>query len=55
MSGSCINRYYFRLLFWWAGIPKTQSFNLCPYLTVSVRNGPSVSFGSIIPCNVLHI
>ncbi len=26
-------------------IPKTQCFNLCPFLTLSIRNGPSVSFG----------
>ena len=24
--------------------PKVQSFNLCPFLTHSVRNGPSVSY-----------
>jgi len=33
----------------WAGIPKTQSFNLCPFLTLSNRNGPSVSFGTNSP------
>ena len=26
-------------------IPKTQCFNLFPFLTLSIRNGPSVSFG----------
>ena len=26
------------------GFPKTQSFHVCPFLTLSVRNGPSVSF-----------
>ena len=30
--------------------PKTQSSNLCPFLTHSVRNGPSVSFGANVPC-----
>ena len=29
--------------------PKTQSFNLCPFLTLSVRNGPSASFGTDVP------
>ena len=24
----------------WAGIPKTHSFSSCPFLTLSVRNGP---------------
>ena len=32
--------------------PKTQSFNLCPFLTLSVRNGPSVSFETNVPWNV---
>ena len=42
---------FFRLLLSiWAGILKTQSINLCPFLTFSVRNGPSVSFGTNIPC-----
>jgi len=37
--------------FWiWAGIQKTHSFNLCPFLTLNVRNGPSVSFGTNVPC-----
>ena len=35
-----------------AGILKPQSFNLCPFLTLSVRNGPSVSLGSNVPCIV---
>ena len=26
-----------------------MSFNLCPFLTLSVRNGPSVSFGTNVP------
>ena len=30
--------------------PKPQSFNLCPFLTLSVRNGPSVSFGINVHC-----
>ena len=34
----------------WAGIPKTQSFNSCPFLTLSVRNGPRDSFGTNVPC-----
>ena len=29
---------------------KPQSFNLCQFLTLSVRNGPSVSFGTNVPC-----
>ena len=33
----------------WAGIPKTQAFNLCPFLTLIVRNGPSVRFGTNVP------
>ena len=33
----------------WTGILKTQSYNLCPFLTLSVRNGPSVSFGTNVP------
>ena len=32
------------------GSKKTQSFNLCPFLTLSVRNGPSVSFRTNVPC-----
>ena len=36
-------------------IPKTQSFNLCPFLTLSVRNGPSVSFGTNVPLNIRFI
>ena len=37
--------FYNRLLLWiWAGIPKTQSFNLCPFLTLSVR------FETNVPC-----
>ena len=35
----------------WAEIIKIQSFNLCPFLTLSVRNGSSVSFGTNVPCN----
>ena len=31
------------------GSHKTQSFNLCPYLTLSVRNGPSVRFETNVP------
>ena len=27
----------------------TQSFNLCPFLTLSVRNEPSVSFETNVP------
>ena len=27
-----------------------QSFNLGPFLTLSVRNGPSFSFGTNVPC-----
>ena len=43
--------FYYRLLFLiWAGIPKTQSFNLCPFLTLSVRNGPSVGFETNVSC-----
>ena len=30
---------------------KTQSFNLYPFLILSVRNGLSVSFGTDVPCN----
>ena len=33
----------------WAGILKTRSFNLCPFLKLSVRNGPMVSFGLTSP------
>ena len=33
----------------WAGILKTQSFNLCSFLTLSVRNG--VSFGTNVSCS----
>ena len=41
---------FIRLLLWiWAGIPKTQFFNLCPFLTLSVGNRPSVSFGTHVP------
>ena len=32
--------------------PKPKSFNLCLFLTLSVRNGPSVSFETNVPCNV---
>ena len=32
----------------WAGIPKTKSIDLCPFLTLSVRDGLSVNFGTII-------
>jgi len=32
------------------GTLKTQSFNLCPFLTLSVKNGSSVSFGTNVPC-----
>ena len=31
-------------------ILKTQSFKLCPFLTLSVRNGPSVCFATNVPC-----
>ena len=41
------NFYYRVLLTIWAGILKTQSFHLCP--TLSVRNGPSVRFGTNVP------
>ena len=41
---------YFRLLLSiWPGNLNPQSFNLCPFLTHSVRNGPSVSFGLMSP------
>ena len=36
-----------------AGIPNIQSFNLCPFLTLSVRNGSSVSFGTNVAHNIL--
>ena len=35
--------YYWLLLWIWAGISNPQSFNLCPFLTFSVINGPSFS------------
>ena len=42
----------YRFLPWiWAGIPKTQCFNLCPFLTLIVRNGPGISFWTKVPCN----
>ena len=37
------------LLWIWTWIPKTQFFNFLPFLTLSVRNGPSVSFGTNFP------
>ena len=43
--------FYYRHFLWiWAGIPKTQSFDLCLFLTQNVRNGPSVSFETNVPC-----
>ena len=30
---------------------KKQFFNLLPFLTLSVRNRPSVSFGANVPCS----
>ncbi len=32
-----------------AKVEAVQSFNLCPFLTLRVRNGPSVNFGTNIP------
>ena len=29
-----------------------SKLKLGPFLTLSVRNGPSVSFGTKVPCNV---
>ena len=31
-------------------MPKKPPFNLCPFLTLSVRNGPRVSFGTDVLC-----
>ena len=45
-----VNFYYRLLISIWAGIVKLQSFNLCPFLTLIVRNGASVSFGTNVPC-----
>ena len=45
-------RFIYRLLLLiWVVILKPQSFNLCPFLILSVRNGPSVSFRTNVPCN----
>ena len=50
MSSSCLisvaYSFYYQLLLWiWAGIPKTQSFYVLPFLTLCV----SVSFGTNVP------
>ena len=37
-----------------ARILETQSFYLRPFLPLSVRNGPSVSFGINVPCTYLN-
>ena len=38
----------------WAGILKTRSFNLCPFLKLSVKNGPMVRFGLTSPVFEYH-
>ena len=47
--------YYRLLLSIWAGILKPQSFIFYQFLTLSVRDGPSVSFGTNVPWSIIYI
>ena len=38
------------LLSIWDEILKAKSFHLYPFLTLNVRNGPSVRVGTNVPC-----